>query len=195
VYVPKRTDKRQQRPDKGKDSSRKSRPSLGLILTALGLIVALYVAELELRPKPTMSLESPLDPDDALSTPFVLSNDGLLSLEDVKVAVIMKGFEDSRHNTVSIGATDWSVLPMSHELKPGDKKTIPAPFNRLIKTSDPVIAGEFAVVISFKPECVPFWQTYRGFRFAVARQSDGRSRFQQQPAEGVEEEYRRATSR
>lgn len=123
------------------------------------------------------------------------SNDGLPSLEDVKVAVIMKGFEDSGHNTVVTGTTDWNVLPMSHELRPGDKKTIPAPFNRLIKTSYPVIAGEFAVVASFKPKYLPFWTQYRGFRFTVARQSDGRSRFLQQPAEGVEEEYRRATSR
>jgi|GEM_PF-5623146 len=136
-----------------------------------------------------MSLEAPLDPDDVLSTPFVLSNDGALSLEDVNGAMMMKGFQDSRHNTIGLATTDWNLMPISHEIKPGEKRTVPAPFNKLVKTNSPVVAGDYAILVSFKPAYLPFWTKHRGFRFTIARQSDGRSRFEQQPSEGVEDEY------
>src|SRR5260370_40734299 len=57
-----------------------------LIIGIAGLILVLWSG-------PTISMEPPLDPDKVLTTPFVLSNDGMLTLEDVRVALLLRDFE------------------------------------------------------------------------------------------------------
>jgi hypothetical protein len=148
---------------------------LALILTALGLRAA----------RPEVSLQPPLDPDNVMTTRFVISNQGMLSLEDVNVASFLKNFRDANNNTIGIGSSDYTYA--AGELQPGEGKTLPfAPF---IKTSTPVVHGDLSLIVSFSPSYLPFWKKTKGFKFSVVQQSDGRSRLEQQPSEGVEDEY------
>lgn len=164
-------------------------------IAIIGLLIGVISLVLAIKTEPNVSMESPLDPDSVLTTPFVISNDGPLSIENVKVAILVKGFRDSRNNTIGVGVSDWGITEMSREMKPGDRKTIPSPFQRLVMTVNPVVGGRFALVISFRPAYFPFWQKRRAFLFTIARQADGRSRFEQQPAENILDEYEAARLR
>lgn len=160
---------------------------VGLGIAIAGLILGAIGLNLAIEARPTISLETPLNPDDVLTTPFVISNDGALSLENVTAAILVRNFEDTHGNHIG-GLVGWGSVPTSPEMRPSDRKTI-QPFSHIVNEENPIISGEVAIVVSYTPAYIPLWPKHRGFRFVVERQSDGRSRFEQQPSEGIEEDY------
>jgi hypothetical protein len=75
------------------------------VIALLGLIVG-GLALIGLRARPTVSLDAPLDVNDVLSTPFLISNDGMLALRDVQVVsygvrIQYLGGSDETNNVIS----------------------------------------------------------------------------------------------
>jgi hypothetical protein len=149
-------------------------------LAVLGLIVSMTW-------RPDISMESPLDPDNVLSTQFVVENSTWFDFTDVKAAAMSKNIKTTLASVGSI-YSGWDTLPIPPELPAGEKRTIPYPF-RSIQFGGTVLAGDFGLIISYTPKYLPFWKRERGFLFTIGVQSDGRSRFQRQPGEEVEKEY------
>jgi hypothetical protein len=149
---------------------------LGLILGALGL-----------RARPTVSLESPLDPKDILTTPFVISNDGMLDLENIEVQtfLIQIQYQNLWLERKSIGL---KYFPPSKTLGIGERETVP--LARLIKPTYPVITADVALIVTFTPQFLPFMRKTKVFRFITIRQPDGLLRLEQEPASDALEEYR-----
>jgi hypothetical protein len=155
-----------------------------LILGVIGLMLAI-------RTEPSVSTEPPLDPNKVLTTPFVIRNEGPLTIRDVSVAIMMRNFRDTNNNRIGTGTMGWSKTPVSEEMRRGIPKTIPGPFERIADDASQVIAGDYFVLVSFRPLLgISLWERKRAFRFTIALQSDGKSRFEQQPApESIIEEY------
>src|ERR1700675_4778951 len=92
--------------------------------TAIVVTIVLGIPTfLGLRAHPSVSLESPLDPKDVYSTPLVISNDGILDLNDVRVATLVIEIQYPAHklevgNIVSSYALDTPTIGI------GEKKTV-----------------------------------------------------------------------
>jgi hypothetical protein len=153
--------------------------AIGALALALGI--------LETKARPSVSLESPLDPANVMSTQFILENDTWFDFVDMKAAAIIKNL-DTTFGHVGTIASGWNTLPIAPELKAGDKRTIPYPLQG-VSFGGTVTSGDFGLIISYRPRWWPFWERRRGFLFTIGVQADGHSRFQQQPGEGIEREY------
>lgn len=158
---------------------------LGLILGAVGLL--LTAAEFQARP--TVSLESPLDPTNVLTTPIVISNEGLLSITDVNVATYIIE-ADYKDQGIEIGSLGVRYAPPNQRLEPGERET--APFQQMVfSAQSPMISGDVALIVSFMPQYMPFIHRIRPFRFRTVKQADGNLRFEQQPPQDVVRQYER----
>jgi len=148
---------------------------LGLILTAIGL-----------RARPTVSLESPLNSNDVFATPFVISNDGILDLENVEVAsfLIQARYENGG---VAAGIMGINYIPPSAILQPGERETVP--FRHFLKIDARPIDADMALIVTFTPQFLPFFKKTKAFRFVTARQANGTLRLQQEPENGALQQY------
>jgi hypothetical protein len=147
----------------------------------LALVLSLLIGALGLRAIPTVSLETPLNPDDVLSTPIVISNDGLLALTNVNVATYVVqeqwGLNAAAHDTFGAG-----YYPPNQRLEPGEAETVP--FRTLVSAGEGVsklTCADVALIVSFQVEYIPFIRRIRPFRFKTMGQKDGTLRFQKQP--------------
>jgi hypothetical protein len=179
---------------KKRKRSRKSKDNLtffvGTALGVLGLILGSIALIPIMRAKPTVSLEPPLDPGNVFSTPFEIRNSGEVSLHNIRAAVLMKGFRDAGNMTIDMGSSGWRILSTPDTLDPNDSVTV-APFDHTIRTVFPIVAGDYAVVLLYRPSFFPFTRM-RGFRFTVVQQADGHSRLVPQPEADVVTEYEEA---
>lgn len=147
------------------------------------------LATMTLRARPTLSLEEPLNPLDILTTPVVISNDGMLPLNNVDVAtfIIDVRYLGGGEQYHSIGV---NYVPPSRELDIGEKRTVP--FREFVNKLYPPIFADVLMVVSFNRKYIPFSETSRAFRFVTQTQADGKLRFEQQPAGGdIIDEYER----
>jgi hypothetical protein len=184
-YIQERSDKL--RAAKTKTNSIKASWDWKYWTTAALAVLAVFLAIVSMTWRPDVSIESPLDPNDVMSTQFVLENGAWFDFTHVKAAAVSKNIKTT---LVSVGEMDsgWQTLPLPSELPAGEKKTIPYPLQS-IHFGGTVLAGDFGLVISYTPKYLPFWKRKRGFLFTIGVQSDGRSRFQRQPGQEVEKEY------
>jgi hypothetical protein len=148
--------------------------------------LALFLAIIGLPPtiaswssKPSVSLEAPLDPRDVLSTPVVLSNDGLMAIHNVQVATfIIKAAYDN--GMVEIENTGAGYVPPNETLDHASKQVVP--FKSLVNQRNArIIYADVALVVSYTPDFFPFWKKTRAFRFLSVWQADGLLRLEEQP--------------
>jgi len=154
--------------------------------TAIGA-VGLALAVLTYEARPTISLDSPLDPDDVTTTPLVVSNDGMLALKDVNVVSFFSELLYSR----SMGMRDnigTGYTPPNQTLETGERETVN--LKTFVNFAAPVAGMDLALIIYYRMEYTPFHR-HRTFRFRAVRQADGKLRLQQQPAGGIYETYRK----
>jgi len=164
---------------------------VGIAVGVLSIIIGIPSLIALMEAKPIALLESPLDLHDVLTTPFEIRNEGEVSLHDVRVAVMLTKIEYFSGDLESSDITEWT--PVAGEIKPQETETIPSPFKHLTKHSSPILAGDVAIVILFRPSFSLF--TYkRGFKFSILQQADGQRRFVPRPAEDVVDRYLRVLS-
>lgn len=152
-----------------------------------GTALAVLALLLSMTWRPDVSMEPPLDPDNVLSTQFVIENGTWFGFTGMKAAAMSKNIKTT-FGSVGSMLSGWDTLPIPSELPAGEKRTIPYPF-RSIQLGGTVLAGDFGLIISYRPKYLPFWERRRGFLFTIGVQSDKRSRFQRQPGQEIEKEY------
>ena len=163
----------------------------GLVVWVLGVplsgwtFVALYY---EFSPNITISTVSPLNPSDPFSTPFVVSNNSILSIHDVTIKCRVL---DVKYVGQSIQITSNTVWVTSDVAKIIDKnesitalchlrKLISVKKSRLSDTEIPINYADIAIITSFRPSFA-FWTTEIPFRFITAKSADGQLRWLRQP--------------
>jgi hypothetical protein len=157
------------------------------LATALA-IAGLILGAISLQARPTVSLEAPLDPADVLTTPFVISNDGMLSLNSVNVESYFSriGYGDPPN-----GADRYSIgrgfSPRNQTLEIGEKETVRVG-HFMYTNTPPVTYADIAWIVYFRSPFIPILR-HRVFRFVTVRQKDGTLRLQEQAAGNILNEY------
>ena len=133
-----------------------------------------------------VSLESPLDPKNVMTTPVIISNNGMLALSDVDVICFEIHTEWEVHSEGSDNISE-RYEPPSGKLDPGEQKTVPlSQFNRARRR---IVSSDIAMIVTLKMAIAPFWEGRKAFRFKTVRQSNGDLRFVQEPPEDALVEY------
>jgi hypothetical protein len=155
----------------------------------VGIILAIlfgFPALIGLQSHPTVSLDSPLDVKNVFSTPLILSNDGMMSLQNVRVLTFVINAQhtngDDELMNIALG-----YVPPSGTMEIGEKKTVAMAdmFSRDVDFT----SGDFALIVKFTPAYMPFWTKRRPFRFQIVRGADGNLRFIQNPSENTLDLY------
>lgn len=154
---------------------------------ATGLaLTGLMLTALQFQARPTVSLGTPLDPRDVVTTPLIVSNDGLTDLKDMRFESFFNGLEYP--NRIYFGHVfGRDVLEKIDTLQPGEQQEI-MPVNMFKSGNKTPVKLDFALVIFFRPAYWPF-KKRRFFRFKIAQGSDGIVRFRRVAAEDIEQTY------
>jgi hypothetical protein len=163
----------------------------------IGLLVAVVALWLSVEDRPTVSVGSPIDPDNLLSAQVTLVNDGVLSITDVSFTIFLK-------NAYVNGLRTWDNVEGDYEpptkiLRPGEPVT--TNFGEIINSKSaylnvgvrkynkiPYRDLDIALVAQFRPIWAPFWHRTRVFRFKSKLTSQGIT-LGQVPAENIESDY------
>lgn len=156
---------------------------------ALGILGLLGIGSLvEILRRPTVTLESPLNPADLMSTRLVIHNDSWSGFSGLRVTAMATDVK-STFGTLGSAYTGWDSVVIPPDLDAGEEQTIAYPF-RGIHFGGTLLSGNFGLIVSYRIKYLPYWERRRGFLFTVAVQADGHSRFEQQPGDEIEREYK-----
>jgi hypothetical protein len=151
-------------------------------------IVGLTLTALQFQARPTVSLGTPLDPANVLSTPIIISNDGLENLQDMGFMSYFKEVKYEGGGEIA-NATGARVLEAVHTLTAGEKhEVLPAQVVGFFGGTPRVRELDFALVVYFRPAYWPKTKR-RFFRFRVAQNSDGTQRLMEVAAEDIEKDF------
>jgi hypothetical protein len=125
---------------------------------AMLTVLAFLIALLTLFPRVTVSNEAPIDPDDAFSTPFVVSNDGYLPLYSLQFSVAM-GDVKYQNGSRLVGPPDFGFHLTTPEWKiaslyPAKKFTVYA--GRVLGAHGNLKSADIAIVVDYRPMLWPF---------------------------------------
>jgi hypothetical protein len=177
-------ERRAQRPKPQNTPQPPKRSVLKMIELILGIglgIAGTTLTALQFRAKPTVSLESPLDPKNILTAQFVISNEGQLAINGVNARFIVLSLQDRNRNRLNTGPMQPRPLPLPNQaLESGDRMTVGFPSN-LARFGVPIVNFDLVVVVQFTPAYAPWWHKNRPFRLTGILHADDTIRLQQQP--------------
>ena len=155
-------------------------------------VAGVVLGAIALRARPTTSLEPPLDPNDVLTTRVVLSNDGMLDLENVTVASVEEEviFGNMGRSIKSLGE---EYSPPARALEIGEKETVE--FLTFFKANVPIVSADIGLIVRFTPEFLPFLRRTKAFRFKTVKQADGHLRLEEQPQGELLRDYKQMIAR
>ena len=143
-------------------------------LTLLGAIALFF----EFSPKIVVEPGQPLASSDAFSAPFIIANDGYLSLEKVSARCMLgrpefEGHMEFQHINISSGS---DVAP---DISPGEKLTVRCRLREAVRVGA-LLKADIGIIVTYKTLLWPF-ERARAFRFESAPVSDGSWRWLPQP--------------
>jgi hypothetical protein len=141
-----------------------------LVLFFLGLLGTLS-GILSLLPKISVEPSPPMQSNNLLTAPFVISNDGFLPMYKVSYFVKLRHIENAKGGKV-ITNYERGMEPSGFSipsLMPGEKATtgLPNPFG------EPTVSGDIDFVVTYRPSWLP-WEQKKVFRFGGSKESDGK---------------------
>lgn len=142
-----------------------------LVIGVVGAIAGLW----SFFPAFSVSSNPPLNPFDALTSPFVIRYESPIPVSDVDPTCTAMNLLDAHHNEIGPFSVTAPALRVP-EMWQGDTVTVPCaaryPFN-----TPPIIYGDITILVKFKPFLVPrFLHLHswtHGFRFITVRYSNG----------------------
>ena len=135
-----------------------------LVATSLGVVTGY----LTLVPKVSVSQNQPLDPKDLFSTPFIVTNEGPLGINDVQIRCIILDVKSGGLTIKNIQTTSEELKVSSMEI--GERGTFPCG-PRL--TNVPYDYAKVVFTVIFRPDFVP-WHVTRFFGFRTLEDSEKR---------------------
>lgn len=144
-----------------------------LVWVGIGLFLGLLGALYYLLPRLSVSPSGPINPSNASSSYFVISNDGYRPIHDVKIHLglghIHYGLIHVEGNSKTYAAelcNDCSIP----EIDPTEKHAIPT-FLPTFEQS-PLTSADITVIVYYRPDFW-LWTQRRMFRFVTAQSADG----------------------
>jgi hypothetical protein len=132
----------------------------------IGLIAAVLGIDSYISSRISVLPESPIDPSDSFSTPFKISNDGWLTINDVQVNCHYEKVLDVHENTLSdigVGGYKFKELKANHPL------TVQC---HTVHLDSPFRTGDIIIEVSHRPSFIP-WRKEERFKYHIERGSDG----------------------
>ena len=131
-------------------------------------------------------------PDNMLSTPVVISNDGMLAINKITHFTYIREvtYTPTAHMQRDFSSPAALDPPT---IEAGEKHTVP--IDQFLFTNIPIQHADIAIVLAFTPEYIPLWRKERVFHFVTVRQSDGKLRFVQQYSSEIQAEIERERKR
>jgi hypothetical protein len=148
---------------------------IGLVLTVAGVV--LWIPSF----LPTISfVPGSYDTASPFSTPFAITNNGLLKINAVKfVCTIIQINYKEYIQVEGIGLSKESLV--SDNLKPRDTFDVVCPFYPMAKVVKTIENAEIEIVVSFKPQFIPFTRL-KCARFITEPHPAGGLRWLQRPS-------------
>lgn len=185
------------RADKGPLEGRRILNRFGRFALWVITIPSAVVGVLQLLPRVSISLETPLTPSNALSVPFLVSNDGYLTIHNVNVFCAPRDMvyvdpSDSRRTTTLTGGPDDTETGGVRnpdleidELPPAVKTTFPCAlaYAPLGSRADPtwLTSGHMVLIVKYTAPFMPFIKRYHRQRFDLVREESGTFRWKEGP--------------
>lgn len=139
----------------------------GKIAAAIALFLTVAGSYFSFSPKISVEASYPMESKNLFTTPFVISNDGILPIHSVSHTVIVRNAVNEIGGTVIIpkGYKPIDLMPV---LQPGEKSTtgIPNPFGN-------IVSGDIDFVVTYRPSFIP-WRQTKIFRFGGSKESDSK---------------------
>jgi len=140
------------------------------VIVAITVIVGL-VGVVELYPRVSVSSNESLDPSTPFSSPFIVSNEGLLSIYDVEFQCDIKNVEAT--NNIKLGGFSTmrpvKVIPI---INPAGKETTQCARNSFAPASGKFENADISIVVNFRLFWIPLSLT-RKFRFVTEKDKSG----------------------
>ena len=139
-------------------------PTIWKVLIFIFSIPSLYVGVLATVPRISVKPVDSLEPSGSFSASFVVSNDGYLGVHGIKVSCAIDDIENSGHDVLTNSLAGELVNLEIGDLGPdGGAITM---CQTGIFTSAPIVTGHINIVISFRPDFLPWHQT-KDFHFTA----------------------------
>jgi len=148
--------------------------TISLVATPLGIVTG-YLA---LVPKISISQNLPLAPADPFSAPFVVSNDGPLGINNVRIFCQAIKVRAEAQNFQAESLKMQNFIPPISGMEAGEKLSAPCWFP--IHTREPITEADIAFRITFRPDFVP-WEAKREFRFVMTVGAEGKTYWYPEP--------------
>ncbi len=149
---------------------RKRKELLGIVLAVLA-ILGFLISLLTLFPRITVSNDAAIDPTDSFSTPFVVSNDGLLPLLSVRSLLYIKAVQLARGNQIlnsNFTMDEWTT----RILLPAEKLTVYG--GRAVRAPGQLLDGDIFIIVQYRPFFWPFTVRQFSSRFRTLKGPDER---------------------
>jgi hypothetical protein len=169
--------------------------SLKVALYLIG-VPSLIVGLLQLLPRISISPQTPLISSNAFSAPFLVTNDGYMSLYEVTAACAAKDvlYVDPEHPKHKL-TLEWEggdehetggiLSPeVAHEIPPTGKVAFHCALLNLPVSGEWVRSAHILLIIKYQAPMLPFIDRHYRQRFELIRDSTGQLRWLEEPSKG-----------
>jgi hypothetical protein len=137
------------------------------LITCLGLVVTLYSLSAHIG----VTSDSPINPDDPFSSPFTLSNKGILPIHDVLFSCTLRDVKWQDGGVMNI-RTKTNADPIKR-IKAGEATTT---FCKFLPYKAKIKSADIEVEVKYRPAYL-FWSKRSSIRFGTLKESDGTLRW------------------
>ncbi len=145
-------------------------------LALLGGVALFY----DFAPKISVSAFPLLDASDAFSAPFVIANNGYLSIQHVSARCVLQKAEFEPHFSIEDVGVSTSRIDIAEKMLPGEQLTVKCRLRETIGRTPPLRNADIFIIIKFQP-LLWYGTEQRQFRFNSAQNSDGSWQWLPQP--------------
>jgi hypothetical protein len=150
---------------------RADKRAIALLVLLLAItLLGIAGAWLSVLPEISVSQTQPLNAADPFSIPFVVSNNGPLSVNSLNFTCVPINIETSHQSRVIPSGFRSESVPIN-KLEPGKKAGFPCTFRKVLgfwefSPSQPMTMGNIDIFIEYRPAFV-FWKITQQFQFAT----------------------------
>ncbi len=149
-----------------------------VIITAAATAIGLLIAIPSIQPRILVEPGEALNPTDAFSTPFIVTNDGQLALRDVSLRCNLRKVEAGGSQSGVENLSTATADPPTRQILPGERETYICFFP--FQFPSPITDADISVTVRFRSQWLP-GRYERRFRFVTLPRSDDKLQWSPRP--------------
>lgn len=141
------------------------------IVTSVALILGLWISVAWFVPDLSAEPSALVDVSDPFSSPFIIKNEGNISLRDVNASCHVERIVYERNNQLTNGDQSNYMAPV--RLLSSKEPTTVYCKNNMFKLDNPMLSADATLHITYSSSIAPWFMQTKAFRFTTIRQADG----------------------